>query len=107
MCQVQRSGGGGDDCIYIELNDKKLEVYFYDGKQDLKAQCLSSKNCPKVHTENLSEINTQEKNMGNYNIQNMYRYHNNPPCLIKNNLQSFHEWIDNQSEDEEHEIKVE
>ncbi|SBT70305.1 RNA-binding protein, putative [Plasmodium malariae] len=81
----------------IELNDKKLEVYFYDGKQDLKAQCLSSKNCPKVHTENLSEINTQEKNIDD----------NNPPFLIKNNLQSFHEWIDNQSEDEEHEIKVE
>ncbi|GAW79173.1 RNA-binding protein [Plasmodium gonderi] len=81
----------------IELNDKKLEVYFYDGKQDLKAQCLPAQSSVKECSENMPENDETNKDTDN----------NEPSFLLNNNLQSFHDWIDNYSEDEEHEIMVE
>ncbi|CDU16158.1 hypothetical protein YYC_02222 [Plasmodium yoelii 17X] len=80
----------------VELNDKKLEVYFYDGKQDLKAQCLPPQNKPS-HIQNVYENISDPQNTDD----------KLPPVLLNNNLQSFHDWLDNQSEDEEHEIMVE
>ncbi|EAA20815.1 hypothetical protein [Plasmodium yoelii yoelii] len=81
----------------VELNDKKLEVYFYDGKQDLKAQCLPPQNKPS-HIQNVYENISDPQNTADDKL---------PPVLLNNNLQSFHDWLDNQSEDEEHEIMVE
>ncbi|EUD65353.1 hypothetical protein C922_04296 [Plasmodium inui San Antonio 1] len=81
----------------MELNDKKLEVYFYDGKQDLKAQCLPAKSANKARAEDAHENEEPDKNTED----------NQRSFLQNNNLQSFHDWIDNQSEDEEHEIMVE
>ncbi|CAA9986401.1 RNA-binding protein, putative [Plasmodium knowlesi strain H] len=81
----------------MELNDKKLEVYFYDGKQDLKAQCLPAQSANKEHAEEAVENKEPDKDIED----------NQPSFLQNNNLQSFHDWIDNQSEDEEHEIMVE
>ncbi|GAB64668.1 hypothetical protein PCYB_022380 [Plasmodium cynomolgi strain B] len=81
----------------MELNDKKLEVYFYDGKQDLKAQCLPAQSANKARAEDAPENEEPDKHIED----------NQPSFLQNNNLQSFHDWIDNQSEDEEHEIMVE
>ncbi|EUD70283.1 hypothetical protein YYG_04599 [Plasmodium vinckei petteri] len=81
----------------VELNDKKLEVYFYDGKQDLKAQCLPPQN-KHPHIQNVYGNISDPQNTADDKL---------PPVLLNNNLQSFHDWIDNQSEDEEHEIMVE
>ncbi|CRH03147.1 RNA-binding protein, putative [Plasmodium relictum] len=80
----------------IVLNDKKLEVYFYDGKQDLKAQCLTAGKNKKLNVESASENKCSNMNTDD-----------NHPILMNPSLKSFHEWIDNQSEDEEHEIKIE
>ncbi|CRG93254.1 RNA-binding protein, putative [Plasmodium gallinaceum] len=80
----------------IVLNDKKLEVYFYDGKQDLKVQCLTVEKSGRLNTESTSENKGLDKNIDGNN-----------PILMDQSLKSFHEWIDNQSEDEEHEIMVE
>ncbi|ANQ05953.1 Uncharacterized protein PCOAH_00002600 [Plasmodium coatneyi] len=81
----------------MELNGKKLEVYFYDGKQDLKAQCLPAQSANKARAEDAPENEEPDKHTED----------NQPSFLQNNNLQAFHDWIDNQSEDEEHEIMVE
>ncbi|CAX64069.1 hypothetical protein PFAG_01832 [Plasmodium falciparum Santa Lucia] len=82
----------------IELNGKKLEVYFYDGKQDFKSQCLSPKNKEKYDLQNVNS---------NEDLNEDTKDDKDPQTLFNPNLKSFHEWIDNQSEDEEHEIMVE
>ncbi|SOV22069.1 RNA-binding protein, putative [Plasmodium sp. DRC-Itaito] len=82
----------------IELNGKKLEVYFYDGKQDFKSQCLPPKNKEEYHLQNMNS---------NEDLNEDTKDDKHPQTLFNPNLKSFHEWIDNQSEDEEHEIMVE
>lgn len=84
----------------VILNDNKIEVYAYDGKQDLKSQCL---------TTQTNNTNTEkEKNT----IQDETVDKNNEPKQLASitedtSLKSFNEWLENQSEDEDHQIMVE
>ncbi|SBT75368.1 RNA-binding protein, putative [Plasmodium ovale] len=91
----------------IQLNGKQLEVYFYDGKQDLKAQCLTAENGQKLISQNADENVNPHKEEGNYTLKKHYLHEKESSILLNTNLQSFHDWLDNQSEDEEHEIMVE
>ncbi|VWU52942.1 hypothetical protein HEP_00490500, partial [Hepatocystis sp. ex Piliocolobus tephrosceles] len=61
----------------VELNNKKLDVYFYDGKQDLKAQCLPAKSNPKLDNGGKTKIITDNKDFPS-------------SILLNTNLESFH-----------------
>lgn len=82
------------------LNDNKIEVYAYDGKQDLKSQCLA----PQINNT------TEKKNNDNQNENRNHKNNENKPfasIIEDTSAKAFNEWLENQSEDEEHQIMVE
>lgn len=74
------------------INGNKIEVYFYDGKQDLKAQCLSPQKERYPDKEAMAENDLPT---------------NEPSNFGDTQWESFHEWVENQSEDEDHKINIE